>query len=60
MTDGAVVICAFCNKRADMVLGISAPMSAPGMETLVVTNIVVLQPPKSLEFWRVEGGVGVN
>ena len=51
MTDGKTVMCAFCNEKADMVLGISAPMPAPGKETPVLTNIVVLQPLKSAELW---------
>ena len=51
MTNGTTVTCAFCDKRADMVLGISAPMAAPGKETPVLTHTVVLQPPRSAGFW---------
>ncbi|PWW78687.1 hypothetical protein C7212DRAFT_350106 [Tuber magnatum] len=43
------IICAFCGRVAELLVGISAPMSMPGAEDLVLTNIIVLQESKVVE-----------
>ncbi|KAG0137520.1 hypothetical protein HOY82DRAFT_575982 [Tuber indicum] len=49
MTTREGIVCAFCGRVAELLVGISAPMSMPGEDDVVLTNVVVLQESKVVE-----------
>ncbi|CUS10525.1 unnamed protein product [Tuber aestivum] len=49
MTTREGIVCAFCGRVAELLIGISAPMSMPGEEDVALTNVVVLQESRVAE-----------